>query len=462
MPTVVDARPQRELRTDVLVVGGGAAGVAAAVTCARQGLEVLVHERYGFSGGGAVAGLSGTVCGLYLASDRATRPEQVVHGFAGEFVRLLESRDGVTGPVRYGKTFTRVHDPLVWREAADHLLREAGVRVLLHATVTDVLLDGGERVEGVVAYTKQGKLRVDADLVIDASGDADLVAMAGLPFTVGQDGRVQNPTMIFRLQNVDVARFLGAHGPDSILDDSITAAIRNANGRDGYVLPRAKVFLFPTPRANELLCNATRVVGRDGRELNPLIAEDLAEAEVEGRAQVRHYARFFREHLTGCQASYVNDTGPQVGVRQSRQVKGGYTLRNDDVTHGAKFDSGIARSPWPIELHTGEKPRLHWLTDDYYEIPYQCFVPHIGEGLLTACRCLSAQHEAMASARVTAQCFSYGHAIGHAAVIAVRERMAPRQIAGRDLREVLNRDGARLGPSPRGVTVVAGEPVDTQ
>jgi glycine/D-amino acid oxidase-like deaminating enzyme len=447
MTSIVDARPQRSLRSDVLVVGGGAAGVAAAVTCARQGLRVVVVERYGFCGGGAVAGLSGTVCGLYLASEGAARVEQVVHGFAGEFVRTLDERGGVTLPIRYGNTFTRVHDPLVWREAADHLLQKAGATVLLHTTVTDVLVEGGERVEGVVAYNKQGKFRLEAGIVIDASGDADVIAMAGLPFTVGQDGRVQNPTMIFRLQNVDVPRFLAAYGPDSILGESVTAAIREANGKDGYVLPRAKVFLFPTPRANELLCNATRIVGRDGRELNPLVAEDLVEAEIEGRAQVRQYARFFRAQLAGCERSYVNDTGPQVGIRQSRQVKGAYTLRNEDVVHGRKFSSGIAKSPWPIELHSGEKPRLQWLLDDCYEIPYECFVPETGEGVLTAGRCLSAQHEAMASARVTAQCFSYGHAIGHAASMAVRERIAPRRIRGEDVREVLDRDGAQLGRS---------------
>jgi glycine/D-amino acid oxidase-like deaminating enzyme len=445
MSSILDARPQHRLRTDVLVVGGGAAGVATAVTAARQGLRVVLVERYGFCGGGAVAGLSGTVCGLYLASDDRRGAEQVVHGFAGEFVHLLDKRGGLTGPVRYGKTYTRVHDPLVWREAADQLLRESGVEVLLHALVTDALVEGGERVDGVVACTKQGRLRVEAEIVVDASGDADLVAMAGLPFTVGQDGKVQNPTMIFRLQNVDVQRFLAAHGPDSILGDSVTAAIRAANGKDGYALPRAKVFLFPTPRPNELLCNATRIVGRDGRELDPLLADDLTEAEIEGRNQVRHYARFFREHLAGCERSYVNDTGTQVGVRQSRQVKGVYTLRNDDVTNGTKFRTGIARSPWPIELHAGEKPRLHWLLDDCYEIPYECFVPEGGEGLLTAGRCLSAEHEAMASARVTAQCFSYGHAIGHAAAIALREKLSPRRIDGGELRDVLNRDGADLG-----------------
>lgn len=442
---VMDARPAGRIDCDVLVVGGGAAGVAAAVTAARQGLSVTLLERYGFCGGGAVAGLSGTICGLYEASESDTAaPHQIVFGFAEEFVRTMSARHGLTGPVRYGRTFTRVHDPLVWRESADELLAGAGVRVLLHTLVTDVLADGGERIEGVMAWTKQGRVAVRAAVTIDASGDADLIALAGLPFTVGHEGRVQNPTMIFRLQGVDIARFLATYGPDSILGADVMQAIVAANASGRYRLPRAKVFLFETPRPGELLCNATRIVGRDGRELNPILVADITEAEIEGRRQVREYERFFRDHLSGCEQAWVNDTGVQVGVRQTRQVAGVATLANDDVVTGAKRRDGVARSPWPIELHSGDKPRLSWLYQDYYEVPYGCFVPQRGEALLVAGRCLSAQHEAMASARVTAQCFGYGHAIGHAAVIAVRERVAPRTIRGEDLRTVLNRDGARL------------------
>ncbi len=125
--TPTDRRAPIALETDILVVGGGAAGVAAAVTAARQGLRVVLLERYGFCGGGAVAGLSGTICGMYEASDDPNaRPNQIVHGFLDEFVQHLSDRGGLTPPVRYGKTFTRVHDPLVWRETADRLLRDAG------------------------------------------------------------------------------------------------------------------------------------------------------------------------------------------------------------------------------------------------------------------------------------------------------------------------------------------------
>ena len=445
MSTPTDHRTGFRLETDLLVAGGGAAGVAAAVTAARRGRKVTLVERYGFCGGGAVAGLSGTVCGLYAASgDPQAPPEQVVFGFADEFVRLLESRGGLTPPVRYGKTYTRVHDPLVWREAADHLLREAGVQILFHTTVTGALLDG-DRVAGLAAYSKEGPLELRAGITIDASGDADVVAMAGFPSFVGDEGRVQNPTMIFRLGGVDTERFLRAYGADTIMPERFSELLRAHNGK-GYFLPRAKIWLFTTTRPNELLCNCTRILGPDGRELNTLYARDFTDAELEGRRQVREYWRFFRDHVEGCEASWVNDTGVQVGVRQTRQARGVALLANDDILRGAKFADGIARSPWPIELHAGAKPRVEWLLDDFYEIPYGCFVPQRGEGLLVAGRCLSAQHEAVASARVTAQCFAYGHAIGHAASMCLEDACEPRALGGADVRDRVDRDGARLGP----------------
>jgi len=220
--------------------------------------------------------------------------------------------------------------------------------------------------------------------------------------------------------------------------------IVNGNASGEYVLPRAKIWLFPTTRPGELLCNCTRIVGRDGRELNPLFWRDFSEAEVEGRRQAREYARFFRDTLTGCEDAWVNDMAVQVGVRQTRQVEGVTKLLNSDVVAGTKDADGIARSPWPIELHSGVKPRVEWLLNDVYEIPFDCFVPREGENLLVAGRCLSAEHEAVASARVTAQCFGYGHAIGHAAAIVVNEGVSPRAIKGRDIRYILNQENAQL------------------
>lgn len=445
MAPAIDRRDTETIHTDVAIVGGGAAGVAAAVTAARQGLGVTLVERYGFCGGGAVAGLSGTVCGLYEATESETnRPKQVVYGFTDEFVRRMEEAGGLSGPLKYGKTWTRVHDPLIWRDVADGFVGDAGVRVIYHAAATGVLMEGGGRIDGVRLWTKQGPVELRAKITIDASGDADLFAMGGLPTFVGDKGRVQNPTMIFRLSGVDTAAFGKRYGADTIMPLEVTDLIQAKNASGEYTLPRAKIWLFPTTHPGELLCNCTRITGPDGRELNTLFWRDFTDAEVEGRAQVREYARFFRDHLTGCDAAYINDTGVQVGVRQTRQIQGVATLGNADVVAGTKSADGIAVSPWPIELHSGEKPRVEWLINDYYEVPYDCFVPERGEGILAAGRCISAEHEAMASARVTAQCFSYGHAVGHAAALSVRDGVAARDIQGRDVRILLNRDGARL------------------
>jgi len=438
----MDQRPVQRVQTDVLVIGGGATGVAAACTAARAGLSVLLVERYGFCGGGAVAGLSGTICGLYEAADKPVTPRQLVHGFVDDFIAQMESRGGLAEPVLYGKTFTRVHEPLAWRESADALLAQAGVRVLYHALATGVHRDG-DLVGGATIWTKSGLLDVRAPITIDASGDADLLAMGGFRTWCGADGVVQNPTMIFRLQGVDTARFLAEYGRDTIMPVAVSERILAAQQAD-MDLPRAKIWLFTTTRPGELLCNCTRVRGADGRELNAAIAEDLSEAEPQGRAQVRQYERFFREHLVGCENAWVNDTGVQVGVRQTRQGAGTAVLRNSDVVAGSKFADGVARSPWPIELHAGAKPRVEWLINDFYEVPYGCFVPEVGEGLLFGGRCLSAEHEAVASARVTAQCFSYGQALGVAATLAVREQRQPRAIDGRQVRAELNRQGARL------------------
>lgn len=442
----VDRRPAAEtIRTDLLVVGGGAAGLATAVTAARQGLKVVMLERYGFCGGAAVAGLSGTICGLYAASDDTRAPpRQIVHGFVDDFIRAIARHDGLTPPIRYGKTFTRTHDPLAWRRAADDLIEAAGVRVIYHATVTEALVEGGERVAGARAFAKEGALRVEAALTVDASGDADLVAMAGFETVVGDSGRVQNPTMLFRLQDVDVGRFLAAHGEDSILGQHVTDEIARLHNSREYDLPRSKIFLFPTPRPGELLCNCTRILGRDGRELNPLKAADITEAEIMGRRQAAEYARFFRDRLPGCERSWISQTGVQVGVRQTRQIVGERRLTTEDVIARRKDKDAIAVSAWPVELHSGAKPRIEWVLDDHYEIPFGCFVPKRGESLLVAGRCLSADHVAMASARVTAQCFAYGQAIGHAAAIAVRDKISPRGIKGRDIRLLMNRDGAGL------------------
>ncbi len=232
---------------------GAAKPASLRFTAARAGARVLLLEKYGFCGGAAVAGLSGTVCGLYAATEGATKPpEQVVFGFADRFIGVMKEKGGIIEPQRYGNTYTLTHDPLVWREAGDHFLAEAGAHVLFHTTVIDVLTED-EEVRGVLAWTKQSRAEIPAKLTIDASGDADVAALGGFETFMGQDGKVQNPTMLFRVMGVDVERLRARYGSDTIMGDEVSQMIRNLHNHREYDLPRSKIFLFSTPRPNELL-----------------------------------------------------------------------------------------------------------------------------------------------------------------------------------------------------------------
>jgi hypothetical protein len=428
---------------DVLVVGGGASGVAAAVVAAEAGKTVLLVERYGFCGGAAVAGMSGTICGLYLASEVCNAPEQVVFGFAERFRSSVAQRGGLTAPQIYGKTYTVTHDPLVWRETADRLLQDAGVRILFHAIVTGVVVEG-EIFRGVIVESNAGRSVIKAERIIDASGDAAVIARAGHRYSYGDRGRIQNPTMFFRLGHVDIQAFDLYWGADTISPPKVTAAISEANESGKYKLPRSKIWIFPTTRPGELLVNATRLSARDGRMLNVINPEDFTEAEILGRQQVREYARFLKDHIPGCEKSFVVDTGVEAGIRQTRSIVGKDVLRNEDVVEGRKRSDGICRVPWPIELHSGDKPKLHWLLDDYYEVPYRALIPERGENIIVAGRCLSAEHEALASARVTAQCFEYGQAAAIAAVMSLDRECGFSQLHGEEVRAEMARHGSAL------------------
>ncbi|KII76243.1 FAD-dependent oxidoreductase [Vibrio renipiscarius] len=430
--------------TEVLVIGGGPAGVAAAETAGRMGKDTWLIEKYGFCGGAAVAGLSGTICGMYMATeDENAQPEQVVFGFTERFRQELEKRGGVTPPQVYGKTFTVTHDPLVWREVADDLLEQAGVTTLFHTAVTGVIMDG-DAFKGVVIESNAGQSIILSKQIIDASGDAAVIARAGMDYYFGDNGRIQNPTMFFRYAGVDMDKYLAYYGEDTICPPKVTENILAANATGNYDLPRHKIWIFPTTRPNELMVNATRLAGQDGRTLNVIDPKDFTEAEIFGRRQVRDYARFLNDYVPGCEDAYVVDTGVEVGIRQTRSIVGVETLTNDDVVNCRKREDGICRTPWPIELHSGDKPKLHWLLNDYYDIPFHTLVPIIGENIIVAGRCLSAEHEALASARVTAQCFELGHAAGVAAVQAINTNTAIRDLDVSAIRATMIENGSTL------------------
>lgn len=417
---------------DVLVAGGGPAGVAAAYVAASKGCKVVIVEQYGFLGGAAVAGLSGTFCGLYYGTETGEIREIAMTAVMKKFLAEMERRKGMTKPQQYGKTFTRTHDPLVWSEVAEEMLLSVGVTILYHTHIIDTLQEENE-VTGVLLSHKGGFYKLMAKRTVDATGDAEIIYKGRFEYVVGNNGIVQNPTMIFRMSNVDMEEYTAYWGDDTICPEKVTALLTEYNGKDGYVLPRNKIWIFDTPRPGELLVNATMILGSGGENLNSLRLADSTWAEIGGRRQVRSYERFLQEHIPGCRHAYANATATEVGIRQTRTALCERRLEVGDVVSKKKDRDGIARVAWPIELHGGEKPRLEWLIDDYYEIPYQALVPKSAENLIVAGRNVCAEHVALASARVTIPCLQMGEAAGFAAAMSLERDCSFRDIQGRDL-----------------------------
>lgn len=440
---ISDVRGYEEIHSDVVVIGSGPAGVAAAVTAGNSGASVIVVEKYGFSGGQAVAGLSGTICGLYATSaDPSKLPEIIVGGFAQKFLTRLEDLAGVTGPIRYGNTYTRVHDPLIWRIAADQLLVEAKVQIRYHSTVIGVETKDS-LITAIITSSVGGLTVIRADRFIDATGDATIVTLAGMPTQMVPVNDRQNPTMMFRLQDVDVDKLYQKLGQDSIMPIEISEKILEAR-QNGANLPRTKIFLFPTPRRGQLLVNATRIQGYNNEALDVNSVDGLTTAEIQGRKQIQSYFHFIRQNIPGCEQANLLDSGVQVGVRQSRQVAGIVTLTSQDVLTAKKWDTAITRSAWPIERHVGEKPELVWIQDDHYEVPLETLIPAEGEGLITAGRCLSADSAAMASSRVTAQCFNYGEAAGVTVVESISRNQSIREVNRKQIADQIRRTWPKI------------------
>lgn len=408
-------------RPDVCIIGAGAAGVSAAVAAARCGLSVLLVEKYGFCGGATVAGLSGTICGLYSSGNT---PEQIVFGFAHEFYTALKDRGGVARPVQFGKTLLVPHDSLTWKETADALLLASGCTLLYHTHFLKAFTNADGRITFLLLKGPEGQFAIQPGMVIDASGDAEVVHSISGATTLGNNGEVQTPTMIFKMGNVNMSSFLQ-------LDPAwLNNRVREADLSGKYHLPRHHVYIFPLPHSGEVLCNMTRITWPDGRVPLGTDSADLTFAEIEGRKQAREYARFLVEEVDAFSDAYMTDTGVQVGIRQTRSITGMGKLLNDDVIHARKNKNAITFSAWPIELHRADQVKIHYLENDYYDIPFETLIPYQAVNLLVAGRCMSAEHEALASARVTAQCFGMGYAAGAAAGLLLREQIFAHQLTG--------------------------------
>jgi hypothetical protein len=295
--------------------------------------------------------------------------------------------------------------------------------------VVDVIVEKNI-LRGVVIANKSGLFRLMADVIIDASGDADVAAVCGVPFESAKDGKIQSLTTTFKLINVDVAR--AKQVKKNELHELMAAA-------DGYDLPRKEGSVHITPLDGVMATNMTRVTNIDPNDV-----VQLSRAEIEGRRQAIEYTRFLIECVPGYEKASLGGLSTQIGVRESRRIFGEYRLTRTDVLAAKKFDDAIAQCGAPIEEHhAGADTRWEYLPDgETYHIPYRCLLPQNVDSLLVAGRCLSADHDAHASVRSMGQCMAMGQATGAAATLAVSNNQAPREIKINDLQDSLRKLGA--------------------
>lgn len=440
---------------DVLVVGGGPAGMGAALGAAAAGAHVLLVERYGFLGGNATAALVMPLMSFHTQRGKSSAArnlmppdhgtgDPVVGGAVRRFLERLVAAGGAIAPSEE-TGYVVPFDPESFKMVALAMLDEAGVEYLFHSFAASVL--GNGYIHGVVFETKSGPVVVSPKVVIDCTGDGDVAAQAGCPFELGRDDDllVQPMTLMFRMAGFEQQAFdaYSAAHPDQWRGvHGLWDLVSKATASGELDLPREDVLFFGTPHAHEVSVNTTRITQVLGIDV-----WDLTYAEWQGRRQMRQAVAFLRKYVPGFEQAYLVQSGVNVGVRETRRILGQYQLTSEDVLTARKFDDVIARSTYPIDIHnpSGKGTILQRVPEgDAYDIPLRCLVPLDSSNLLVAGRCISGTHEAHSSYRVMPVAMATGQAAGVCAAIAAKLALPPRDVPARAVQAELLRQGANL------------------
>ncbi|SDD69352.1 FAD dependent oxidoreductase [Paenibacillus sp. UNCCL117] len=444
---------------DVLVVGGGPAGIGAAVAAARNGAKVLLIERYGFVGGNLTVAM---VNPMFTFHD--IQGKQVIRGVAGELVDRLVAKTVSPGHVTdltFDNASMSPFDPEGMKLVLFELLEEAGVELMLHTTFADAYTDDQGRVTGVIVENKSGRQAIHPKLVIDCSADADVVARIGAPFVKGResDGAMQPVTLFYRVAGVDIPglkAWMKANRQllkDAPTDEEIDAQsalaflgmkeiIKQAMENGDYPKDAApRILMYELPQQGQFAVNCTRLQGIDGTNV-----ADLTRAEVETRKQAWAVTEFMKRHIGGFEQAYMLDTGVQVGVRETRHIVGDYTMTEDDVLSSRAFEDGIACGTFAIDIHPpeGEQQVFTGSGKAVYEIPYRSLLPQGVHNVLVAGRCISATHNAFGSVRVMATAMGIGQGAGTAGALAVKRGLTTREVDAGEVRRLLLEQGQYL------------------
>jgi hypothetical protein len=426
---------------EIAVLGGGPAGIAAAVAAARAGRRTLLIERYGFLGGmGTAAGVT-NFCGLHANVHGEMR--RVVQGIASDLLARIDRLGGLNAPhLVLGKILAQAYDTPAYKIAADELLASHNVDVLFHALGAGVVMQDDKRIHALMVETKAGRRAVRAGIFIDCSGDGDLAAWAGARFEVGDNaGSMLYPSMMFRLNGVDPERAGEAWR-------TIPVLMAQAEAAGTHRFPRKAAIVRPQRSNIEWRVNFTQVSRDDGAAINGLEPDDLTRGEIDGRRQAVDAFNFLRT-VPGFENSYIVDLPPQLGIRETRRVIGGYMLSDADVLGCASFDDSIGVNGWPIESHVAGDVVFKFppipQSRGFNELPYRMLTPEGLDNLLVAGRCASMTHDGQSAARVSGACFAMGEAAGAAAALALDGNAVPRDIAVDRLQHQLRHQGAFIG-----------------
>jgi hypothetical protein len=409
------------------------AGTVAAIAAARQGARTVLFERHGFLGGAATAGAVGQFVGWETRAGR-----RVIAGLAEEIVECLQAMGGSTGHGHFvmstGHRMDRVeYDTEILKVVLDQMAHEAGVRVVLHSQLAQVNRRG-RSVGAVTLLTKGGLLDVRARLFIDSSGDLDLMAQAGAPFLLLDEGESLQPaTMMFRLGPLDFAAFDGMSAE--------TKAALAARGVTEGVLPRAALHCSRVPGTDDAWFNVTRIA---------IDASDpfaLSNGEREGRHQALAAARFIVANVPGCSRARLISFAPQLGIRETRRIAGLATLTAEHLRNGAEFIDTMALGAYPIDVHHVGDANITFEElgpDHVYALPYRIAVPQGLDNALVAGRGLSATHQAHGAIRVMPTAMAVAQAVGTAAALLAASNQPAAALDPATLREKLRAAGAIL------------------
>jgi hypothetical protein len=428
---------------DVVVLGGGPAGIAAALSAGRCGRSTILIERYGFLGGaGTAAGLS-TFCGLH--ANVHGEHKLVIHGVLDDILDRLDRMNGLREPHLsvQNRIQAQAYDISAYKIATDELMAEARVKVLFHAYAAGCIMASPNEIEALLVETKSGRIAVKGRMFIDGSGDGDLAAWSGAPYEIGDGkGNMLYPSTMFRINGVDPVKA----GDAWVLIPKLMED-EEAAGRRRF--PRKKPIVRPQKNPIEWRANLTQIKNPDGTAVSGIDAEQLSYGEVEGRRQSWDVFKFIKSVTPGFEDAYIVEIAPQIGIRETRRIIGDYVLSEAEILGCADFDDTIGVNGWPVEAHVAGDVVFKFATQGsrgFNQIPYRIILPQKVDNLFVVGRCASMTHEGQSSARVSGPCYVMGQAAGTAAHLALNAGVTPRKVNVRALQHRLEIDGAFLGP----------------